>query len=118
MDRLWIVFGALVGFLAVAMAAGAAHALIDPAALEAVRNTVQMQGWHALALVLTGIWATRGGWLAHCAGPAFAVGIALFCAGVYLHVFGGFRLPMIAPTGGTLLMAGWLLLGASAIRAR
>lgn len=118
MDRTWIVIGGLVGFSAVAMAAVAAHAPIDPAALVAVHNTVQMQGWHALALVATGIWASRGGLLAHLAGAAFAAGIALFCAGVYGHVFAGLPLPMIAPTGGTLLMAGWLLLGASAVRGR
>jgi uncharacterized membrane protein YgdD (TMEM256/DUF423 family) len=27
----------------------------------------------------------------------------------------GVRLPMMAPMGGTLLMVGWLLLGASAV---
>ena len=48
-----------------------------------VRSAVQMQGWHALALVLAGLWAPRGGLLAHLAGAAFALGMLLFCGAVY-----------------------------------
>jgi uncharacterized membrane protein YgdD (TMEM256/DUF423 family) len=75
-----------------------------------------MQGWHALALLATGLWAPRGGRLAHAAGATFAFGLLAFCAGVYAIAFAGLRLPMVAPTGGTLLMLGWLLLGLSALR--
>jgi uncharacterized membrane protein YgdD (TMEM256/DUF423 family) len=42
-----------------------------------------MQGWHVLALLGTGLWAPRGGWLADAAGAAFAVGLVLFCGAVY-----------------------------------
>ena len=121
MNRIWIAFGAFAGLTAVAMAAAAAHGLperLDAAALQMVRNAVQMQGWHALALVLCGVWAVRGGPpLVAWAGGAFAAGLLLFCGSVYLLALGGIRLPAIAPAGGTLLMIGWALLGLAAFRA-
>lgn len=115
MDRIWIGLGALAGLLAVAMAA---HLHLTPPALAMLREGVQMQGWHALALLGTGIWAARGGWLAHLAGLAFTLGLLLFCGTVYALALGGLHLAVLAPTGGFLLMAGWALLGLSALRAR
>lgn len=120
MYRIWIVLGALAGFLAVGMEAAAAHALagrLDAAALALVRGADQMLGWHALALVLCGVWAERRrGWLIHLAGLAFALGILGFGGGLYALALAGTRLPSVAPAGGVLLMLGWLLLGASALR--
>ena len=121
MHRIWIGLGSLAGLTGVAMAAAAAHALpqrLDPAALQWVRNALQMQGWHALALVACGIWTERGapalvGW----AAGAFALGILLFCGGVYALALAGVRLPGMAPVGGGLLMLGWALLGLAALRA-
>ncbi len=121
MDRIWIGLGALAGLSAVAMAAAAAHGLperLTPEALGFLRSGVQMHGWHALALVATGILAARGGALVHLAGAAFAIGTVLFCGAVYALALAGLRLPYAAPTGGMLLMLGWLLLGLSALRRR
>ncbi len=118
MQRIWIGLGALAGFGAVAMAAFAAHGISDAAAVRIVASGVQMQGWHALALLGTGLWAPRGGWLANAAGLAFAIGTVLFCGAVYTLGLAGVSWGILAPTGGTLLMIGWLLLGASALRAR
>ncbi len=120
MYRLWIGLGGLYGAGAVAMAAVAAHALagVPPATLQIVQSGVQMQGWHALALVACGLWAQRRGGLAHWAGAAFAVGTVLFCAGVYAVGFAGVSLGRVAPTGGLLLIAGWLLLAASTLSRR
>ncbi len=111
--------GALAGVTAVAMAAAAAHALtgLSPAMLRATESGVQMQGWHALALVACGIWAERRpGLLIHAAGAAFALGLILFCGAVYALTLAGVATGPVAPVGGTLLMLGWLLLGASALR--
>src|SRR6478736_10366462 len=116
MQRTWIALGALAGLTAVAMAALAAHGL-DQAALAMARSALEMQGWHALALLACGLWAPRGGRLADWAGAAFALGIALFCGGVYALALFDVRLAMVAPVGGTLLMLGWLLLGVSAMAA-
>jgi uncharacterized membrane protein YgdD (TMEM256/DUF423 family) len=117
MQRTWIALGALAGLTAVAMAALAAHGLggLDPAALAMVRSGIEMQGWHALALLACGLWAPRGGRLANWAGAAFAVGSVLFCGGVYAAGLGLGRLAITAPVGGTLLMIGWVLLGLSAV---
>jgi uncharacterized membrane protein YgdD (TMEM256/DUF423 family) len=117
MQRIWIGLGALAGLTAVAMAALAAHGLerLDPAALQMLRNAVEMQGWHALVLLACGLWVPRGGRLADWAGGAFAVGIVLFCGAVYALALASVRLAMLAPIGGTLLMLGWLLLGLSAV---
>jgi len=124
MTRFLLIVGALTGALAVGMAAAAAHALpgrLDARSLAMVNSAVQMQGWHALALVLTAVWCLRAGpgalMLAQCAGIAFLVGILLFCGSVYLIAFAGVRLGPTAPTGGILLMAGWVLLALSALRA-
>ena len=116
--RLWIVIGGILGAGAVGMAAAAAHALsgLSPAALRAVESGVQIQGWHALALVACGLWAQRRGGLAHWAAGAFAVGTALFCTAVYAFGLAGVSLAAVAPTGGMLLITGWLLLAASALQ--
>ena len=120
MERLWVGLGALAGLSAVAMAALTAHGLvaIGPARLQMARNAVQMQGWHALALVACGLWARRGGALTDWAGAAFTLGLLVFCGTVYALALGGVPVGAVAPVGGVLLMLGWLLLGLSALRAR
>jgi uncharacterized membrane protein YgdD (TMEM256/DUF423 family) len=79
MQRIWIGLGSLSGLGAVAMAAFAAHGIANATSLRIVSSGVQMRGWHALALLGTGLWAPRGGWLADAAGAAFAAGLVLFC---------------------------------------
>lgn len=108
----------MAGFGAVAMAAYAAHGIPDPAAQPIVASGVQMQGWHALALIGVGLWVPRGGRLADAAGTAFVAGLVLFCGAVYSLAMAGVSWGLLAPIGGILLMIGWLLLGASALRAR
>ena len=121
MGRVWIVIGALAGAGAVGMAAYAAHALrrLDLAGLASVQSAVQMQGWHALALVAVGLWILRAPpgsmLLGNLSGAAFALGMVLFCGAVYAHQLGGVRLGPMAPVGGVALMAAWLLLAGSAL---
>ncbi len=61
MQRVWIALGSLAGLTAVAMAALAAHGMgwLDPAALAMVRSAIEMQGWHALALLACGLWVAE-----------------------------------------------------------
>lgn len=122
MGRFLMAAGALAGASAVAMAAASAHALpqrLDARGLAAVQSAVQMQGWHALALVITGFWVMRAPPLSHLlgsiAGAGFLLGTILFCGAVYAHNLGGVSIGPVAPTGGLLLMLAWLCLGASAI---
>jgi len=116
--RGWIALGGLAGLLAVAAAAGAAHLPVEAVEARAVASAVQMQGWHALALLGCGLWGPRGGGLTHAAGAAFALGTVLFCGTVYAGALGGPHLGVLAPVGGSLLMLGWALLGLSALRRR
>jgi len=116
--RGWVALGAFAGLLAVAAAAGAAHLAVDASQSRAVGSAVQMQGWHALALLACGLWGARGGRLVHAAAASFAAGTLLFCGTVYAGVLGGPHLGVLAPVGGSLLMLGWALLGLSALRRR
>jgi uncharacterized membrane protein YgdD (TMEM256/DUF423 family) len=120
----WMVCGALSGLTAVAMSAVAAHALpqrLSAKGLAAVGSAIQMQGWHAIALVLVALWMLRAGPLpgvvANLAGAAFAVGIVLFCGSIYAGELAGVRIGPTAPAGGILLMIGWGLLAVSAVLA-
>jgi uncharacterized membrane protein YgdD (TMEM256/DUF423 family) len=124
MGRIFLALGALAGALAVGMAATAAHALpqrLDTKALDAVRSAVQMQAWHAIALVLTGLWLMRAPPFAHqlgtLAGFGFLLGALLFCGGIYAHHLAGMATGPVAPIGGVLLILAWLLLMASALAA-
>jgi uncharacterized membrane protein YgdD (TMEM256/DUF423 family) len=124
MARFYMFFGALLGFAAVALSAVAAHALpsrLDAKALTAVQSAIQMQGWHALVLLFCAVWMLRAPpaslvW-ANVAGAAFSLGVVLFSGSIYAGELGGVRIGPTAPTGGILLMAGWLLLAVSALRA-
>lgn len=113
--RIWLVLGAVMGALAVAAAAYAAHAPIDPTRMRAVQSGVQMQGWHAFALLACGFLGAAGGWPVHLAGILFLVGTLLFAGAVWIPVFGGPSLGMTAPVGGTMLIAGWLALAAAGL---
>jgi uncharacterized membrane protein YgdD (TMEM256/DUF423 family) len=120
MQRLWIGLGALAGLTAVATAAFTAHGLhgLDQARLAVIHSAVDMQIWHALALLTCGLWAPSGGRLANGAGGAFALGLLLFCGSLYTLALYGLDLGAVAPAGGTLLFLGWALLGLSAFVAR
>jgi uncharacterized membrane protein YgdD (TMEM256/DUF423 family) len=119
-QRLWIGFGAIAGLATVAMAAFAAHGLgrLDQAAQRMVQNAIEMQGWHALALIGVGLWVPRGGVLANLAGAAFTLGLLSFCGAVYVLALTSVSLGPLATIGGTLCMAGWALLAASTLRSR
>ena len=115
--RTWVALGAVMGALAVAAAAYAAHAPIDEGRMRAVASGVQMQGWHAIALIACGLLGAAGGWPVHVAGTLFLVGTALFAGAVWSPVFGGPPLGMTAPVGGTMLILGWLALAVAGLGA-
>ncbi|HYF06461.1 MAG TPA: DUF423 domain-containing protein [Acetobacteraceae bacterium] len=119
MSRLWLAIGALSGLGAVALSAWAAHGLpqrLEPARLAAVQNALTIQGWHALALLAAGFMAERGGLFPNLAGGLFATGMVLFCGAVWVGALRGISLGPVAPTGGMILMAGWLALFVAALR--
>jgi uncharacterized membrane protein YgdD (TMEM256/DUF423 family) len=120
-----IAAGAMLGGLAVLLGAFAAHALrgqLEPRDLDVFQTAVSYQQWHAVALVLTGLIATRfddarSAQRLQLVGWLFAAGIALFCGSLYALVFTGIRaLGIITPFGGLCFVAAWLALGWASLR--
>lgn len=125
-DRIWIVFAALNGAMAVGTGAYASHALAaQPQAQDWFRIAGQYQMFHALALVLLVALGGRlggdsmGRMALRIAGWLFVAGILLFCGTLYaLATVGPLPVPMTAPAGGWSFMLGWVVLAAAALRTR
>ena len=115
MDRTFLFFGSIAGFVAVAFGAFGAHALRNKLSVDmlAVFETgVRYQMFHALALLVTAIAIARfDGWVARAAGWCFLTGIVLFSGSLYALALTGVRtLGAITPLGGLAFLAGWALL--------
>jgi uncharacterized membrane protein YgdD (TMEM256/DUF423 family) len=115
MQALFVALGALAGLLGVALSAMARHR----EGLLYLDTTAQFLLWHAPALfglaALIGIELVQPR-IGAAAGIALVVGLALFCGDLASRDFLSRSLfPMAAPTGGTLLMIGWLLIGIAAL---
>ena len=112
--RILIVLAALSGLVGVGLSAAAAHVTGGNLATAA-----QFLLFHAPALLA--LVALIGAGLLHptlaqAAGYAMVLGLVLFCGDLSRRAFSGVPLaPMAAPTGGVLLMLGWLLVGLSAL---
>ncbi|TVP54363.1 MAG: DUF423 domain-containing protein [Gemmatimonadales bacterium] len=115
MARVFLVIAAAYGFVAVALGAFAAHGLQDrmeERALEVMEIGVRYQMTHALALLAVSLlllrepsaWLTASGW-------SFTVGVIFFSGALYLLASTGIgRFGAVAPIGGILFLAGWVLL--------
>lgn len=113
--RLWLTIGALYGFLGVAFGAFGAHALrarLSADALAIWKTAVEYQFYHALALLLVGLWiAQQPARALNVAGICFALGTLLFSGSLYVLALSGVRvLGAITPFGGLLFLLGWLSL--------
>ena len=123
MQRTFLAIGALMGLLAVAGGAFAAHALearLAPERLAIFETAARYQMYHALALLAVALASNAlsdATGLLHAAGWAFVAGTFVFCGSLYLLALGGPRwLGAITPLGGLAFLAGWALLGAAALR--
>ena len=117
--KLLLQLGSVLGALAVGIGAFGAHAL--KASLEAsgradtFETAVKYQFYHALAIVLVGVLLSRADpgaakWL-NWAGYAFAAGVLIFSGSLYTICFTGItKFGAVAPIGGLLMIAGWVLL--------
>lgn len=125
--RIWLFIGAVNGALAVTLGAAGAHAL-NPSLADATRATfetaVRYHFIHSLALIAIAALSPQlspdsGGRRLSAAGAAFTIGIILFCGGLYaLSAFGISSGASLAPFGGMMLIAGWLLLASVAFTRR
>ncbi len=110
-----LVFAGLMGAAGVALAAAGAHVAPDTGLDSAARILLL----HAAAMLGAAALAEKGIlWrpLALAALAAWLVGSVLFSGDITLRAFFGHRLfPMAAPSGGLVLIAGWLVLAAAAV---
>lgn len=114
MNRALAVFSSLNGAMAVAVGAFAAHGA-GPAIKALLTTGSHYQLVHAVLALVCAIWPGRGrltslaGWLAATGGLIFC--LALMSVGLLgLAVMGA-----VAPVGGALLIAAWLLLAFAAL---
>lgn len=108
MQPIWLLIGAINGFLAVAAGAFGAHGLKHLPAyfLDVFKVGAQYHMYHALALVaLAFLPAARAG---SVAGGCFLGGIVVFSGSLYLLALTQQKwLGAITPIGGVLFLVGW-----------
>lgn len=119
--KLFLLFGVINGFLAVALGAFGAHGLegkVSEKAIGTWEKAVNYQMFHTMALLITGlILAKVDGLSAVWAGWMFLVGIILFSGSLYLYSTTGIKmLAMITPFGGLVFLIGWVLLGYTVVK--
>lgn len=122
MSRVFLIIGALCGFLGVAGGAFAAHGLksqLSPDMLAVFETGARYQMYHALALIAVA-WA-QAQWpspLVITSGWFFVFGIVVFCGSLYLLSLSQISwLGAITPIGGLAFLAGWLCLAWAAWKA-
>jgi uncharacterized membrane protein YgdD (TMEM256/DUF423 family) len=112
-----LVLASLMGACGVGLAAAAAH-VTSGAGLESAANLLL---FHAAAVLgAASLSRHRLLWrpLGLAAMLCFVAGSALFAGDMAMRAFTGDRLfPMAAPTGGTLLLIGWIVLAVAAFAA-
>ncbi|OEE68314.1 hypothetical protein A1OO_21570 [Enterovibrio norvegicus FF-33] len=104
--------GCLFAAMAVALGAFVAHGLksqITPYALSIIEKGVQYQLWHALALIVLGLWLMVAPQrLLVIAGGFIVVGILCFSGSLYGLALTDWRwLWPVTPIGGMSLLIGW-----------
>ena len=114
LPRILIVLAAIMGADGVILAAASAHGA-DAARLASASSMLLFHAsavLGAVALVERGIIHARLGMLS---AAGFVVAASLFAGDLTLRQYAGHGLfPMAAPTGGTLLIVSWLVLGVAA----
>lgn len=116
MNKLFLLSGAVLGFLGVGLGAFGAHALKSmletSGRLETYETAVKYQFYHALFLVLIGLLSKdfTASTLKYSGYTALA-GVIIFSGSLYIICFTGIKaFGAVAPIGGTLLLAAWALL--------
>lgn len=114
-DRSLAAFAALNGALAVALGAFAAHGA-GPQVKSLLTTGAHYQLAHAVLALICAVWPARGrlitlaGWLAGAGGLVFSLALSAIAL-LSLSAMGA-----VAPIGGLLMIAGWLLVLFAALR--
>jgi len=129
MHKGFVVTGAVLSAIAVALGAFGAHGLKQIVAAETVQTFqtgVQYQMYHALALLITGLLYEKCSQrFTRIAGTFFILGIILFSGSLYLlttfkatETVGLEKFGLVTPFGGVSFIAGWLFLFIAAVKSR
>lgn len=122
MARFFLVAGALVLALGVAMGAVSAHAArqaAHPDAIRLLQTAVLYQLVHGLGIVMAGVLGLRGASRSLLAmGALHLAGVLAFCGALYLLAFTGISAGPLAPLGGTALIGGWIALAVYGLSAK
>jgi uncharacterized membrane protein YgdD (TMEM256/DUF423 family) len=116
MDRTFLLLGAVLGFVGVALGAFGAHGLrsrLTPEMLAVFETGVRYQMYHVFALLIVSaaIGHLGGARLLVMAGWLFFAGTLLFSGSLYaLALTSTGALGAITPFGGLLFLAGWACL--------
>ena len=109
LDRVFITAAGLCGAAGVALSAAAAHQGGGNLATAA-----QFLLFHAPALLAFGLFG--GGLMLRTGGAVLFMGVLLFSGDLIVRHYAGDRLfPFAAPAGGTLMIAGWMVIALSAL---
>lgn len=116
----WWILGAVNGLISVAAGAFGAHGLkgrLSPDMLAVFETGARYQMYHALALLAVAWLVSQStSKAANGTGWCFLVGIILFSGSLYaLSLTGISKLGIITPFGGTLFLAGWVLLAVAGV---
>ena len=114
------VFACVTGALSVLTAAYVAHQPgLEEAAVRSLQSALQLQQFHALALLLTA-WMTRESgfnWSLGLAAAGFVAGIFCFSFNIEIrHLLGVELFRPLTPYGGMAFVLGWLALAVSAFQ--
>jgi uncharacterized membrane protein YgdD (TMEM256/DUF423 family) len=121
MARLFLIFGGVFAFMAVAGGAFGTHGLksrISAEMLSVFEIGVRYQMYHALALIATAyLHLKRPSWFVVASGWLFVIGIILFSGSLYLLSLGGLAwLGPMTPMGGFAFLLGWLFIVVAALK--
>ena len=112
--RILIILAAVMGADGVMLAAAAAHQA-DAARLGAASSMLLFHASAVLAVVALVERSVLKAGIGITAAIGFVIAASLFAGDLTLRQYAGHALfPMAAPTGGTLLIASWLVLALSA----
>lgn len=116
--NVWLLVGAISGFLAVAAGAFGAHLLqsrLDANSLSIFQTAAHYHLVHSVAVVAAALAAGQGRKSAAVAALLFTVGIVLFSGSLYYLVLTRSNaLVLLTPIGGLLMLAGWAALAVAA----
>jgi len=116
MQKLFLLAGSLFGMLGVAIGAFGAHKLKDYLTqigrLDVFETAVKYQFYHAFALLITALLLYKAeSKVLEYAGWCFIAGIIVFSGSLYILCMTNIgKWGAVTPIGGTLFIAGWVLM--------